>query len=914
MKKLFGLLLTLVAVFALFACGDKGKKEDSFEALKLEDYKSYVNADLAFDFSKLGSSDQFADGVYANATKAFNDGKAAINAASDIKGVQAAYSAAKKAIIDAIPNANGAYDFTGLSIDEKTKLTGIIEKYIVATGLTGITLYESGAYQMFNERVTLGTENYIPSYGFGTLAEGSINGPLATESNDAWKEYYHTYETSDPATANYWNDKGAQVGDIFGYFGGSLFETFMSDTKDSYKWVGSLSKDDRPLPVGTDGKTWRVRIRTGADGLKYTTNSKIASRAEYNNRPVEAEDYITPYKVLLTQHNGLYRGGESAKTTGCKIVGIAEYYDKTKDTTDLYDDALWNQYVGDNLKVYEENGEWYFQWTNTVATNAFYAMYYIASVLYSPIPEDFIDLVTLDYMWGYNEDKSETPVDNSLALGAYALEAWETDKAIVFKKNPNYVFASTKYSIKGIHEAVLSGISTDEDLAVKEFLAGKLDAAALTQNYLKQYKNDPKTRRAIAGSNFKINANTCDLATWESYFGPEGSVAQTAKADYWDLKPVMSNPHFYRALGYALDRVAIADAHGSVPSVSYLGSAYMADAENGVSYNSTTAHANAIKQLTDQTVEGYSLQLAREYFKVAMAELEAAGLYTPGTKEKPTVITIQIAWMYPNQEDTYHAEVKEMLEKAFNDESVHGGRYKLDVQFWAGEDWSDVYYKKLMLGQFDLGFGSISGNSYNILDYFEVLSGDQDISGGFTLNWGPNTGDPNFDLLVFKGVKWSFDALISAANSLTIVNDGKLAPAYTFEESSENVKMNADGSAEVEFTVTPSAGLQAEVLDVVGFGYAGGVQANENYDEASVIAEDGSNLVVTEAEDGKLTVKVTLSAADFEKWTQTNFVEANTLALDLYLNVSGLVDGEEADFSPAKNYAGSLYYGVPAAE
>jgi len=925
MKKiLLSLLLTFVLVFGLASCGkDNGPQQEEikFPELELSDYKAYVQNDLAFDFEKLGNANQFAAGVYANAQTAFNNGKAAINAATDINGVKAAYKAAKQAILDAIPSADGLYDFSGLTQAEKTDLTAIIEKYIVATGLTGITLYESGSYVMYNERVTLGTETYIPSYGFGVLAEGGINGPLANETNEAWKEYYHTYETSDPATVNYWNDKGAQVGDLFGYLGGSLFETFMADTKDAYEWVGGLSKDDRPIQVGSSGQLWKVRIKTGADGVKYNTNSTL--RADWNGTDLQAQDYITTYQIVLNQHNGLYRGAEAATASGTRLLGIDNYYEMTKDSEGLIDQEAWDATAGRYFKVYQATeekhkddeivGEWYLQWAYNQPVTAFYSMYYIAGSLFTPMPLEFVEEVGLTNLWGFNEDKTETPVDNSLSLGAYTLESWESDKAIVWKKNPYYYYATEKYSIKGIHEVILAGIKDDEDLAVKEFLAGNLDAASLTQNYLKQYKTDPRTRRAVAGSNFKINANTADQATWEHYFGTSGVVAQTAEADYWDLKPVMSNLHFYKALSYALDRNAIADAHGSVPSVSYLGSVYMADAENGISYNTTAQHAEAIKQLTDQTNEGYSLELARDYFRIAIAELEAEGKLTRGTRNNPTVITLQVAWMYPNQEETYHAEVKQMFESAFNHDSVHGGCYELNLEFWAGDVWSDVYYKKLMLGQFDLGFGSISGNSYNILDYLTVLSANQTISGGFTLNWGPNTNDPNQDILVFKGVKWSFDALISAANAASFVDNGKLSEQTAFDVVQGEGKLNEDGSADVSITLKENIeGLDLSFDDLVGFGEEGGTG---DYNEDSVLEFDGednvTNVDVVNNEDGSVTYNIHISAENVTLWTETYFRSGHEgdLGLDVYVSMNVIEqNGQSFDFNPESGYWGTFWF------
>lgn len=933
-KKLLTLAIAGLAAVSLASCGgntpgttgstpgtngsqtvNPSKTEAKPVEISVADYRNYVLADLDYDFANVeAEKTKFAAGVYDNAKAAYDAGKAAINGATTVKAIKTAYDAAVKDILAKIPAANGAFDFTGLSVAEKTKLTALVEKYAVTTGLTGLTLYEQGGYSLVNPRITLGTENYILSYGFGILAEGKITGELESEPNAAWKEYYHSFETSDPGTANYWNDKGAQVGDIYGYFNASLFTTFMNDTKDSYKWVGELSKDDRPIAVNPaeDGtsKTWKVRIKTGADGLKYNTLSQIPSRQAFKDRNVEAEDYLTPYKVQLTQHNELYRGGEYAKGTGVKIAGLSQYYDATADCEELFDQAKWNQYVGDNLKVFEENGEWYFQWTNTQATNAFYAMYYIASSMYSPLPLEFINTVTLQKLFGYSSDTKETPVDNSLSLGAYMLEKWEPEKEIVYKKNPNYTFANSKYSIKGVHLVILAGISNDEDLAVKEFLNGNLDQATITQNYLDEYKNDPRAHFYGAGSNFKLNLNTATAETWEYYFGKNGVVSQAAETEYWDVEPAMGNLHFVRALSYALNRKSVADAHAAVPSCSYLGGNYMADPENGVFYNSTQEHKDAIKFFTDDTDGyGYSLELARDYFKCALAELEASGAYTRGTKDNPTVINLEIAWMYPYQEDTYHAEVAECLESAFNDESVSGGCYELNVEFWAGQKWDDVYYKKLMKGNFDLGFGSISGNTYNILDYLTVLSADQELSGGFTLNWGPQTDNPDQWFLLYNGVKWSFDALLSAANGPTVVKDGVISAAYEFD-TPDTLTKNADGSYTAELTVSSIDGVDVDVVDVYAFGYTGGERANDKYVEESVLKVQGTIFTSVTNADGTKTFKVTIPAALVEKYANTDYYVQGVLALDFYTTVEGEVSG--VDFAEGAKPR-TFTFEVPAA-
>ena len=802
LKKLSVICLGLAVVLGLAACG--GEEKSTRVPVELSEYKDYILADFEDYKESIGDLSAYAtlqEGVEA----AYEAGVAAIGSADSIKGVQAALESAKAAVAEAIPYADGVYSYIGLSNAEKTEILGILEAYAVRNGITGISLFEDGGYSMYNPRVTLGTENYIVGYGFGTLAEGNITADLEYEENEAWKRYYHVNNANDPGTANYLNDQGSEVGDFYGYFGASFFTTFMNEEKNGYDWVPELAKA-KPVAVNPNengaATIWEFPVKTGAE-LKYSTNSAIASRQAFNGREVEAEDYITPFILLLNKNNGYFRGGEMANQTGsASIKGVKAFYEASANLTTMEElKAEFEKTVG--LKVYEKEGETWFQVEYNNPTDAFYAMYYITSSLYMPIPQEFIDLVTPAYYLGFNADKTETPVDNALSLGAYVLEKWDSEDQVVYKKNPNYVFAETKYAIPGVHINIYPAMENDPEANFNEFLAGHVDATGIPQTKLEEYKNDPRTRNSTGTSNFKLNVNATNAETWEELFGVNGTAMKTDPEKYWQVEPALGNAHFVKALSLSINRIQFADKRGSIASVDYLSSNYMSDPVNGISYSVTDAHKKAVAGLLEDTDGcGYNLELAREYFKIALAELEAANLYRPGTKSNPTVIELEVAWQVAAHEEAYHNEIKQYLEEAFNHESVSGGEYKLAVNFWVGSVWSDVYYEKMMKGQFDLGFGSISGNTLNPLDFLSVLSSDQSISNSFTLNWGTNTADPDADLLVYNGERWSFDALWTAANAVAPVKQGVLVDLYEFENTQTE---NEDGSytevIEIEFQV-----------------------------------------------------------------------------------------------------------------
>lgn len=840
-----------------------------------EDYKAYIAYDLDLLYTDI--ENQLTADQKTTISGLVESGKNAIEAAGTIAEVRTAYNDTYNAILDAIPAANGVVSFAGESNEERTNILGILETYANKVGTTGISLYENGSYVMYNPRLTLGTENYITGYGFGNLAEGSITADLDYETNTAWKRYYHTFEASDPGTLNYLNDQGSQVSDLYAYIGSSYFNTFMNETKDGYDWVPELAME-KPVALNADASgtatKWRFQVRTGAEGLKYTTGSTMESRAAFNNREVALEDYLTPYKLLLTQANQYYRGSEMANNTTGGIVGALEYYNGTADG---FNEELWNN-VG--IKVYVEDGKSYLEVEFTQAMTPFYAMYYITSSLYAPVPQEFIDLVTPQNYLSFNSDATETPVDNSLSLGAYYLEAYNSDQQIVFKKNPNYVFADTKYSIEGIHVKIFTAAAEDATAGFSEFLAGHFDGISIPMERLDEFRNDPRTRTTTGDSVFKLNVNATDAETWEYLFGENGVVIQTPKEDYWEVEPALSNAHFVKALKYSIDRLTFASARGSIPSVDFLSSNYMSDPENGISYATTDAHKAAVDFMVEGTDGyGYSLELARDYFRMALAELEADGVYTPGTKENPTEINLEVAWMYATNEERYHNEIKNFMETAFNDESVSGGKYKLNVIFWVGNAWSDVYYNKMMVGQFDLGFGSISGNSLNPLDFMGCLSSDQEISNSFTLNWGVDTNNPSAYPIVYKGERYSYDALLNAGNSQSIVKDGANKAVLTF--AYENLTKNADGSNTAAFDVTLTLPEQTvfTVTDVVCCNYERYYNGDGTYGETSVTftTEDKGNGVY------RITVTVPADVvADYATGSGTSEGKSGYTGFDVY--------------------------------
>ncbi len=806
------------------------------------------------------------------------------------------------------------------SIAEKQEILGKLEQYAMDESLTGISLFENGGYVMYNPRVQKAAESYITGYGFGILNEGNITGDLASETKAEWKRYYHSGSASDPKNINILNAQGSEVSDLGAYISSAYWGTRMNSEKNGYDWYPSLAKDARPVAGAYDEETgvftaaedqtaksswFKFHVRTGADGgVKFRTLSTKPEYSVFDERSVTIDDYVDAFKVLLTQSFGLYRGAELAADTSYGIVGASAYFDATAEAADIDDAAFAN-----NVKLFtghddagDVTGD-YIVVNMTTSVTPFYAMYGLSSSLYQPISRDFLEVLGGDagvkggvtklgtFITG-GAGNIATPVDTILSLGAFTLEYWEEDKTIAFKKNdawfendlPEMV---NSYRIPGVKIAVYTGAQTDNTLVFKEFLKGNLDAAGIpTIEYIKKYRNDPRTTTTTGDAVFKLNVNSCTPERWEELFGEEGAIVQTPEAQYWDVKPWMSNKSFLKGLNFSIDRGQYAANRGRIASNEYYSSNYMIDPENGLAWNATDEHADAMADYYPET-QGFNLSAAKIYFRQAVTQLVENGELELGTKKNPTKISIVIEWMNPSDSVDYGEEISGYIESAFNSSYVSENKVKLTVVNHDGtSNYEDVYTKHLQVGQFDLGFGSISGNSLDPLNFLEVLKSDN--SSGFTLNWGPDTSVVS-ENLIYEDQPWSFDSLWAAGDSFVIANEGVAVPLLTILSS--DVTKLSDGRLQVVIET-----VEMNTDDIAAFLYAICIYATNDgnysdytelyayYDGTTDTDEEGltSSWERVEGEGGAVTYTIVFDAVGVAYMEET-FANFYTAGIDAYL-------------------------------
>ena len=817
-------------------------------------------------------------------------------------------------IVKSVAKSEGGYNFSGGTttpeLEKRTEILGKLEKYAMDTHLTGITLFENGGLVKYANRVEIPTkgQQYVEGYGFGILTDGTLKGALPGPEGQNYPEYYHGSIGQDSLKINQYSATGSQVSDLAGYITSSYWGTRLNNAKDNYEWYPVLATDEvkvptvdelgnityastktpntQPIPMEPDNGTglyrkWRIYVKTdGVNGvnLKYSTADSSRLKANFHGRGVTIDDYMFIYQLLFTGSNNIIRGTEMANDTSYGIKGAQRFFNATKGGTEQEKLDKWDEYVTSHkIGLWADsdiNGD-YLDIELINAIDPFTAMYTLSSSLTSPLPKDLFigekamtpkasenelkDMADRIAAYGtFNGGDNGAILDYTLCLGAYTLNRWDKNQVIVFDRNNNWyetpAQGGTRYKIPGVYYRVID-TSTDTEKNWKQLDAGNLDAAGVPTSKVEAFRGTEGVYETKGDATFKLNVNSCDEAEWDKLFGANGTVK--ANAPKWELKPWMANSSFLDGLFFSIDREAFAKKRGVNPSIDYFSNAYqMRNAEGGSSYNSTQAHKDAVAGYSDNY--GYNLNKAIDSFRNAVKQLSQQGKIVLGpSKANPTEIHIHIKWMYQTDIKEYGEDIKYYFEKAFNDDAVCGGKVKLVVDQDAVTNWEDVYNVYMMQGNFDLGFGAISGNTYNPLNFMEVLKSDN--SSKFTLNWGTDTSKvDDKNPIIYNGQKWSFDALWEVADHGGIVEGGEKIDPLRY----------CHAAPPTDYTNTLSEGFKIEFpVEFAAFDKEGG-EAVFDINRVDCYIYGRGNVTLAEKGDGHLeydkahnVIKVTVTSA-----------------------------------------------------
>ena len=724
----------------------------------------------------------------------------------------------------------GVFSYADSSYEEKAKILGTLEKYAVDNYLTGITLFSDGGKVVYNSRYTPKPKTYVVGYGWGTEREGKLNGELK-DALGGHKDYYQSGMVTVPNRADAMNATGSDVSTLSGYITSAYYGTRLNSTNDGYEWYPILALNEEPIPLEEDGKDgvktkvkvnenltqsdrWRIYVRTGdgnykTQAPKYKTASNLAVFKKYNDTTVQAEDYLTPFKWMLTSANGQVRGAELLDGVS-GIYGAANYYaasgDKSKLGSKIYDEEDWTKYIENdrNIAMGSDEKGTYIDFRLTVPCTQFFAKYYLSSNLYSPLPAEILK----EYpKYGTEPSTSETLSQTTISVGAYYISERPNSTSLTLARNENFigrVFNKNKdgvaidewtdgsqpreiYQIPGIQ-----WVQVSDDKREDNFINGKVDAYTPTKDNVNgTYKEGHgsfstgvtwNAYQTEAEATFKINVNALTADNWQKLFGTNGKVYShnSSATKTWvaqrNTRAYMSDKDFLDFLSFGLDRETIANVRGKQPTQDYFANAYVYDPENGKVYNNTEYHKAALADRHNDTY-GYDVTDASNALKKSIQNVISKIKDLPQSGGKK-IVRIDMNWMNPTDSKDYgdvFDSWKEIFAKV--SEKYFGSQYVLEINQISGTSDYNAVYDKMKHGEFDLGFGAISGNTMNPLNFFEVLKSDN--SSGFTLNWGKDTSEVSDDI-VYDGKKWSFDSLWNAGNTVAVLNkDAKIATPTT---------------------------------------------------------------------------------------------------------------------------------------
>lgn len=762
----------------------------------------------------------------------------------------------KSTVVTVVPESmfggNGFNSFTSADYDQRDAITAQLEKYLIENNLSPLTFLNTGTYQLYNSRVHspfLDENNYIPGYGFGVSTYGWVDAPLSGEATEEFKNYYHGQLSAslDEGSFNELATNSANPSYFSDYISMYYFSSWVNKDGNGYEYGTGLSRKSAPEAIDPDengaSNKWKIYLYVGEgtggeengvlEGFNYRVNSSVASIAAFDNTPIKLEDYLTTFKVLATQSVGWYRGSEQAAESNEKqqIKGFADYYNNSKDFTELESDEAFMKKVGvsidhsDNSITIEFNDKF----------SPDFAEYYLDGVWCNPMSEEHLKVlgggnaVKGTAVWAVNgtvDGKSVTPQDTRLSVGPWYTYYYESKKTAAFKKNDTWPIKEDPYGreiyrLEGIHLNINSAMNDDENNVIVMWENNQTDSSDIPTDYWDKYVSDPRRIQIPGSSLFPIY--------WVNTFNNQSHSYLFPGSD-WEVKEILSNNNFFKGLIVGMDRNTMADYYHYNPTYAIQEPVNKSTPKSSTAHNDSTYWKETVEDTFGDSLDDYSEWKANaaEYFEKAIEEELEAGHYTLGTASCPTTITLELvstddttrkycdSVVFSNWEEAFDLAVSTHYDDEGNTPWMDGDSplIKLDVTTEIVSISDPSLQSKI------LSYGVQAGN-YDGQTVYRVTGNGLDTVGnmkkymsnnqsGFTLNYGPITSVVSPDIY-YDGKYWSYDGLYNAANNGGFFDDlGQVASAY---EDMEPVSgsLNSSGDLEMVYKFT---GLNYYVTDM----------------------------------------------------------------------------------------------------
>ena len=650
----------------------------------------------------------------------------------------------------------GFFNYKFADTELRHTLMAAAEGYIMNNMFGGIPLFASGSFNLYSSRLQLPVDEYVAVMGYGT-AFGTMSGDDSTvlmddgEPGEVGEFTYRTTIGNNPGTFNQWLYDTSTDSDLMSNYFDALYVYEFNADKSGYEVNPSMAAAN-PVPVDATftetGKevanVWTIELR---DDLvwKYHPDTDI-SALPAGHEVIDANDFIETFKLALDE--GWFRaisgGGDFLAETSA-IVNAQEYLDG---------EATWEE-VG--LSVGDDDLTLEFNFVNEMSD--WNVRYWLSSFVMTPINIELYDAYEAALV-GDESNPYGTLNTNTAFHGAYYVDYYEADKILRYKENELY-HSPDDFFYTGYTYSIIN----DSTVIFQEFISGKLEATGLPTAEVENYLNDPRLKKVPGATTYRIMINGLGTVEAQRELFPDSS---------WIPEPLLANEEFKMAMFFAIDRKTLAEDILLVRTTNmyYFSDAYLVDAELGVPYRQTEQGMSVGDGLSPDTY-GFNFDAARALYLSAIEDLIASGAYEAGTAANPTEIVIELN-NYSDSEswDLACAYFKTAFEDTFKDEVNH---INVIVEIYT-KDFPAIYYDYMMIGEFDMSVGGISGSTLDAASFLDTYSTDN--RSGFSLNWGIDSSVAEIEVIytTFDGVRhremWSFDAIASALNGEVYLSEG----------------------------------------------------------------------------------------------------------------------------------------------
>lgn len=701
-----------------------------------------VDGDLTDDINVTGTVDVDTVGSYTLTYTVTNSGNKTTTEERVVEVIQ----------ID-LTQANGTYSFRFADSDLRHTFFAAAEKYLLNNMYAGVPVFANAGFALYSSRLQLPVQESVPVMGFGTMyATMSLDDSTVLMDDGALGnkgEYtYRAALAQNPTTFQHWLYDDSTSADVIGMFLDSLYTYKFNEDKTGYAVVPSMASDypqpQNPEPI--NGKeaatTWRIPVR---NDLVWTYHPNTdTSSFPAGHEIIDANDFVDTFKYALEQEwFRAISGGGDFLNAATEIKGARDFVDG---------EVAWDQ-VG--IKLVDNNT---FELEFVNPQSEWSVRYFLSSWVLTPVN---FDLYNTLWNTDHTVNSYGTTPETTAYNGPFYMDYYEADSIVRYVKNPNF---HDKDEIFFTHYTY--AVIEDAEVRFQEFIGGKLESAALPTAKYENFKNHPGLKRLPGATTFRIMINGLGTVENQRAQFPDGT---------WVPEPILANQNFKKAMYFAIDRKTLAyDVLKTSESQMYLFTdAYLVDAETGVPFRNTP-QAGTVSEGLSPTTDGYNADLAAAYWRSAIDALVADGTYTPGTADNWTVINMNLRIFSGSQAQALFGEfIKDSFESIFIDEQRH---IKVEITPEPTE-FPSIYYDYMMVGEFDLSVGGISGSTLDAASFLDTYCSDN--RGGFTLNWGIDTStadieviytDPATNQLVRQ--MWSFDAITAALNGSVTVENG----------------------------------------------------------------------------------------------------------------------------------------------